>query len=137
MRLLERVRFLCLAMPEAFERETWDHATFRVGRGRGKIFCTAAPDGSQITLKADPLEREALLAQGGPYFVPAYVGDEGWLGIRLDDAGIDWEEAAHRDELLPGRTETPQPEHHKAPCAQRMTGRGGLVVASSAAHRRC
>ena len=56
--------------------------------------CTAAPDGSQITLKADSLEREALLAQGGPYFVPAYVGDKGWLGIRLDDAGIDWEEAA-------------------------------------------
>jgi predicted DNA-binding protein (MmcQ/YjbR family) len=91
---IERVRSLCLALPEAFERETWDHPTFRVGGGRGKIFCTAAPDGSHITLKAEPLEREALLAQGGPYFVPAYVGDKGWLGIRLDDAGTDSEEAA-------------------------------------------
>jgi predicted DNA-binding protein (MmcQ/YjbR family) len=47
-----------------------------------------------MTLKAEPLEREALLARGGPYFVPAYVGDKGWLGIRLDDARTDWEEAA-------------------------------------------
>jgi predicted DNA-binding protein (MmcQ/YjbR family) len=93
MSRIERVRSLCLALPEAYERETWDHPTFRVGAGRGKIFCTAAPDGSQITLKADPLEREALLAQGGPYFVPAYVGDKGWLGIRLDEE-TDWEEAA-------------------------------------------
>jgi predicted DNA-binding protein (MmcQ/YjbR family) len=94
MSLIERVRALCLALPEAFERETCDHPTFRVGRGRGKVFCTAAPDGSQITLKTDHLEREALLAQGDPYFVPAYVGDKGWLGVRLDDAETDWEEAA-------------------------------------------
>jgi hypothetical protein len=60
MSLLERARFLCLAMPEAFERETWDHPTFRVGRGRGKIFCTATPEGSQITLT--PGSRSGMLA---------------------------------------------------------------------------
>ena len=36
--LLERVRALCLALPETFERETWEHPTFRVGGGKGKIF---------------------------------------------------------------------------------------------------
>jgi predicted DNA-binding protein (MmcQ/YjbR family) len=94
MRLIERVRALCLALPEAFERETWDHPTFRVGSGRGRIFCTAAPDGSTITLKADPLEREALLDGGDPFFVPAYVGDKGWLGIHLADRVTDWDEVA-------------------------------------------
>jgi predicted DNA-binding protein (MmcQ/YjbR family) len=94
MMLSERVRALCLALPESFERETWDHPTFRVGPGRGKIFCTAAPDGSQITLKADPLEREGLLAGGDPYFVPAYVGDKGWLGVTLDGEVTNWEEVA-------------------------------------------
>ena len=58
------MRRLCLALPEAFELEAWGHPTFRVGGGRGKIFCTAATDGSSLTLKADPGEREALLAQG-------------------------------------------------------------------------
>jgi predicted DNA-binding protein (MmcQ/YjbR family) len=92
--LIDRVRGLCLALPEAFELETWDHPTFRVGGGRGKIFCTAARDGSTITLKADPIERETLLAQGDPFFIPPYVGDRGWLGIHPDHPDTDWGEIA-------------------------------------------
>jgi predicted DNA-binding protein (MmcQ/YjbR family) len=92
--LLERVRKLCLALPEAFELETWDHPTFRVGSGRGKIFCIAADDGSSIRLKADPAEREALLAQGDPFYVPAYVGHKGWVGMELDRSRTDWTEVA-------------------------------------------
>ena len=92
--LIERVRALCLALPQAFEVETWDHPTFRVGSGKGKIFCIAAADGSSINLKADPAEREALLAQGDPFFFPPYVGSKGWVGIQLDHSGIDWDEIA-------------------------------------------
>jgi predicted DNA-binding protein (MmcQ/YjbR family) len=94
MNLIGRVRALCLALPQTFELETWDHPTFRVGGGRGKIFCIAATDGSSVNLKADPIEREALLAQGEPFFVPPYVGVRGWVGIRLDDPRTDWEEVA-------------------------------------------
>ncbi len=90
---LERVRALCLALPETFELETWDHPTFRVGSGRGKMFCTVATDGSSITLKADPPELPALLAQGTPFYVPPYVGNKGWVGVELGD-GTDWEEVA-------------------------------------------
>jgi predicted DNA-binding protein (MmcQ/YjbR family) len=85
---------LCVALPDAFERETWGHPTFRVGSGRGKIFCTAAPDGSTITVKADPVEREALLGGGDPFFVPAYVGEKGWLGIDLGGRETHWDEVA-------------------------------------------
>ena len=91
---IERVRGLCLALPEAFELETWDHPTFRVGSGTGNIFCKAAQDGSSITLKADSHEREALLAQGAPFYVPPCVGDKGWVGIRSEDLRTDWEEVA-------------------------------------------
>jgi predicted DNA-binding protein (MmcQ/YjbR family) len=92
--MIEQVRALCLQLPEAFERETWGHPTFRVGRGRGKIFCTCATDGSSITLKADELEREALLAQGDPFFIPPYVGDKGWIGIDLRRRPPDWAEVS-------------------------------------------
>jgi predicted DNA-binding protein (MmcQ/YjbR family) len=92
--LIERVRSLCLALPETFEQETWGHPTFRVGGGRGKIFCTSATDGSSITLKADRLEREALVAQGDPFFIPPYVGDKGWIGIELDRTRSDWAEVS-------------------------------------------
>jgi predicted DNA-binding protein (MmcQ/YjbR family) len=81
-------------LPEAFELETWDHPTFRVGSGRGKIFCTAAHDGCAITLKADPSEREARLAQGDPFYVPPYVGGKGWVGIHLEHPRTDWNEVA-------------------------------------------
>jgi predicted DNA-binding protein (MmcQ/YjbR family) len=91
--LIERVRTLCLGLPEAFELEAWEHPTFRVGSGRGKIFCIAADDGSSIRLKADPEEREALLAQGEPFYVPPYVGAKGWVGIRLNPR-TDWDEVA-------------------------------------------
>jgi predicted DNA-binding protein (MmcQ/YjbR family) len=94
MNLIERVRGLCLALPEAFELETWDHPTFRVGSRRGKIFCTAAPDGSTITLKADPIEGQALLAQGDLFYVPPYVGGKGWVGLRSDHPRTDWKEVA-------------------------------------------
>jgi len=90
---IERLRNLCLALPEATEQETWGDPTFRV---RGKIFAMPkrgdgrislwikAPDGSQsILVGADP-ER---------FFIPPYVGPKGWVGVRLDD-GPDWEEVS-------------------------------------------
>jgi predicted DNA-binding protein (MmcQ/YjbR family) len=58
------------------------------------MFCIAADDGSSIRLKADPIEREALLEQGEPFYTPAYVGHKGWLGVQLDAADVDWEEVA-------------------------------------------
>jgi predicted DNA-binding protein (MmcQ/YjbR family) len=91
--LIDRVRTLCLALPEAFEVEAWEHPTFRVGSGRGKMFCIAAEDGSQVTMKGDPIEREALLDQGEPFYVPPYVGHAGWIGVRLGSA-TDWREVA-------------------------------------------
>ena len=89
---LDRVRAICLALPQAFERETWERPTFRVG-GQEKIFCMAAPDGSTATMKADPEEREALLQQGEPFFLPPYVGGKGWVGVRLDRQ-TNWTELA-------------------------------------------
>ena len=91
---LERIRALCLAMPEAFEIEAWGHPTFRVGTGRGKMFCIAAEDGSSLRVKADPLERDALLAETERFCFPAYVGHKGWVGVHCGDDGVDWEEVA-------------------------------------------
>ena len=58
------------------------------------MFCISADDGSSIRLKADPIERAALLEGGDPFYNPAYVGNKGWIGMRLDAPGIDWREVA-------------------------------------------
>jgi hypothetical protein len=94
---LEQVRELCLALPEVTERlshgaPTWfvrDKKTFVTyhddhhGDGRLALWC-AAPPGMQDALVAGEPEH---------YFVPAYVGHRGWIGVRLD-RGLDWNEIA-------------------------------------------
>lgn len=89
---LAHLRRLCLALPQAEERTTWEHQTFRV---RGKIFAMfvtrhtgaaglwcKAPSGVQhLLVEADP----------GKFFRPPYVGPKGWIGVRLDVA-TDWTE---------------------------------------------
>jgi hypothetical protein len=96
-RTLERLREICLGLPEASERLSHGAPTFFVrgkraflmvltdhhGDGRFAIWC-AAPDGLQrLVVDNDPEK----------FFVPPYVGHSGWLGVRLD-RGLDWNELA-------------------------------------------
>jgi hypothetical protein len=93
----QRVRALCLALPETSERLSHGAPTFFV-RGK-KAFVmvlvdhhgdgifglwTAAPPGNQELLVAADPER---------FFRPPYVGHRGWLGVRLDGT-VDWDEVA-------------------------------------------
>ncbi|MDQ2649139.1 MAG: MmcQ/YjbR family DNA-binding protein [Actinomycetota bacterium] len=92
-----RFRAICLALPSTYEREAWGHPTFRIGKdpgGPGKMFASMADDGSQATMKADPDERPALLADPDRFFLPDYVGSKGWVGVRLAGKGTDWDDVA-------------------------------------------
>jgi len=96
-RALERIRGICLALPEVSERLSHGAPTFFVrgkraflmvltnhhGDGRFAIWCAAGDGMQSMLVEADP-ER---------FFVPPYVGHRGWLGVRLD-RGIDWNELA-------------------------------------------
>jgi predicted DNA-binding protein (MmcQ/YjbR family) len=84
---LTRLRAICLAFPEAEERETWGEPTMRV---RNKIF--AFPRADQVTFKADPDERLSLL-DDSRFFLPPYVGTKGWVGMHLEGRP-DWAEVA-------------------------------------------
>jgi hypothetical protein len=85
--VLTRIRRICLALPEATEKEAWGAPTFRVrdrifvmfvsnhhGDGRLAIWCHADRDAQVALVDADPRR----------FFVPPYVGPRGWIGIRLD-----------------------------------------------------
>ncbi len=90
-RTTDRLRKICLALPEAEERETWELPTFRV---RGKIFVMAVDrDGwPSIWFKAPKGSQQVLVgADGERFFVPPYVGHKGWVGMRLDGKP-DWKE---------------------------------------------
>jgi len=95
--VLNRLRSVCLALPETTERPSHGAPSFFVrdkkcflmllddhhGDGRFAIWC-AAPAGDQQLLVDADAER---------FFVPPYVGHRGWLGVRLD-RGLDWDELA-------------------------------------------
>jgi len=90
---LQAIRDIALAFPEATEKETWGHPTFRV---RDKIFVSAGQDDdgrTVVTMKAAPGEQESLLAEGDPFFLPKYVGSRGWIGVRVDEE-TDWRSIA-------------------------------------------
>jgi hypothetical protein len=94
---LEKLRKLCLALPETTERLSHGEPTWFI---RGKktfanyanhhhddrlAFWCAAPDGAQEILVGSAPER---------FFRPPYVGHRGWLGVRLDVDGVDWDQIA-------------------------------------------
>ena len=89
----DRLRAICLALPEAAEKEAWGDPTYRVrdkifamekrGDGRVSLWCKAPPGSQTILVGADP-ER---------FFVPPYVGHKGWIGMRLD-RDPDWSDVA-------------------------------------------
>jgi len=88
---LDRLREICLAFPEAIERETWGDPTFRV---RDKIYAMVKRGDGRVSLwcKARTGIQGALIATDPEgFFVPPYLGHVGWIGARLD-GDIDWHE---------------------------------------------
>lgn len=85
---VDRLRKIALALPEATEEITWgDDLNFRVNK---KIFLF--PGQEAMTFKADPEERDALLADAkGRFGLAAYVGRFGWLTMQLGKKP-DWNE---------------------------------------------
>ena len=89
-RRLDRLREVALRLPETHEQEAWGHPTFRV---RKKMFAATGYDAQTITFKADAEELPALLGDEKRFFVPAYVGHKGWVGMNLVKVGrLDWDE---------------------------------------------
>lgn len=95
-KLLDRVRAMCLDLPEVNERPSHGAPTFFI-RDK-KTFVTFHNDhhgdGSiGIWAAAPPGAQEALIASNPTlYYRPAYVGHRGWVGMRLDGT-VDWGEA--------------------------------------------
>jgi len=77
----DELRQVVQALPEADERETWGHPTFRV---RDKMFAAMSDDGREASVKATREEQAALVAAAPETFgIPAYVGRHGWVSIQL------------------------------------------------------
>jgi len=84
MAAMERLRKICLALPEAEEKPFGGHTApaFRV---RDKLFVMTSEDGTAMNCKGAPGVQQALVASAPDrFFVPKYTGKDGWVGARLD-----------------------------------------------------
>jgi hypothetical protein len=91
------VREICLGLPETSERPSHGEPTFfiRGKRSFATVWDSHHGDGRHALICAAPGGLQAALVEADPdrFFVPAYVGHRGWIGVRLD-RGFDREEIA-------------------------------------------
>jgi hypothetical protein len=92
---LVRLTAICLGLPSAEREMMGSHASFRVA---GKVFAYYLHDhhGDGIVGLACKLpagENTALIAASPErFYLPAYVGPRGWVGLRLDRGRVSWNE---------------------------------------------
>jgi predicted DNA-binding protein (MmcQ/YjbR family) len=91
-KILDRVRSICLSLPEAKEVEAWGHPTFRAGKKMFAAIGWEHTDCRQIAigLKVGH-ERQAELLEDDRFFPTPYAAHQGWVSLRLDKR-TDWEE---------------------------------------------
>jgi hypothetical protein len=96
-RALEAVRAICLGLPETSERPSHGEPTFFVGgkRSFASVWDSHHGDGRLALICAAPAGLQSALVEADSerFFVPAYVGHRGWIGVRLD-RGFDRDEIA-------------------------------------------
>ncbi len=92
---LARLTKICLGFPLAEREAMGSHAGFKVkkktfayflndhhGDGIVGMWCKVLPGDNASLIKADPKH----------FYMPAYVGPRGWVGLRLDVGRVNWGE---------------------------------------------
>ena len=92
---IERLRKICLALPDTTEKLAWGEPTWRAG----KMFAQMdthhhKADHVAVWLPLGLDAQEALIEEDpARFFRPPYVGHKGWVGVRIDGRP-DWKVVA-------------------------------------------
>ncbi len=84
---VERLRAICLALPDTTEKVAWGEPTWRV---RGRLFAQLdnhhhGAEHLAVWLPAPLGEQESMIfLDPVRFFRPPYVGQRGWVGVRID-----------------------------------------------------
>ena len=94
---IAKLREICLAFPDAFEKEAWGECTFRVAGGSMFAMTDKNHHGSghiAVWVKAPAMVQE-ILVNSDPkrFFIPPYMGKKGWVGVRIDYK-VKWDQTA-------------------------------------------
>jgi phosphoribosylglycinamide formyltransferase-1 len=89
-----RLTRICQSLPQVDSRGE-QHIAFEVRKRKFAYFLDDHHGDGMVALacKAPPGQSTALVADDpARYFVPAYVGPKGWIGLRLDVGEVDWDQ---------------------------------------------
>jgi hypothetical protein len=92
---LTKVAAICLALPETVRVDMGSHTSFTV---RKKVFAYFLNDHRgdgivSVCARVFPGENKQLVeAHPKKFYLPAYIGARGWVGLRLDIGKVDWDE---------------------------------------------
>jgi hypothetical protein len=92
---LTRLTGICLALPEAECQRRGDHASFLVRKKTFAYYLSNHHGDGIVSVCARvlPGDNAALVATDpSRFYLPAYIGPRGWVGLRLDNSPIDWNE---------------------------------------------
>jgi len=84
---VERLRAICLALPDTTEKVAWGEPTWRVS---GRLFAQLdnhhhGAEHLAVWLPAPLGEQESMIfLDPVRFFRPPYVGPRGWVGVRID-----------------------------------------------------
>jgi predicted DNA-binding protein (MmcQ/YjbR family) len=95
--VLEKLRKICLSLPEAVETVSFGHPTFKVG---DRIFSVLEEYKGElgICIKVE-LELQDIFLRDRRFFRTPYIGKHGWVTVRVQAAPLNWNEIR---ELLMG-----------------------------------
>jgi predicted DNA-binding protein (MmcQ/YjbR family) len=94
---LAQLRQIALGFPGAFEKISWGRPVFCAPKmfvmygGNEKRAGEIIAYPYSVLVKADESDRKAL-EQDNRFYVPAYLGPSGWLGLDLTADDVDWAE---------------------------------------------
>jgi predicted DNA-binding protein (MmcQ/YjbR family) len=93
---LTQLAALCAAFPEVERERMGAHTRFVVRKKTFAYYLDTQRDGIvALCVKVVPGENsEPIASDLARFYRPAYLGANGWVGLRLDLDEIDWEEVA-------------------------------------------
>jgi hypothetical protein len=92
---LDALAEICLALPGATREDKGSHAAFLVGKKIFAYYLNNHHDDNIISICCKVLPGEnRFLVESGParFYLPAYIGPRGWIGLRMDLATLNWAE---------------------------------------------
>ncbi|KQL50522.1 phosphoribosylglycinamide formyltransferase [Heyndrickxia shackletonii] len=79
--MLENLRNICLALPEAVEHiDGFGHHTFKIN-GKSFVISGESDKGFRLSFKSDR-ETQEILIQKDHFFKAPYIGHHGWVSIQ-------------------------------------------------------